>query len=383
QIDFSRRDPILRGLNEFLPRLMPTLYNFLVQQWMGYKAAISTAGAATGAGATEGVLMNRALNLLSKILPWAGEKGMGEEANDFLPAMAQLSTLRVVRSEALVCLEAMCAQKLTEKHFHRLMEHLPEMVLNVKQALAQASNQGETVPLAESLSVHQMLSACLEETILRNINYIAGDIEFQDRNSRKSELLSKFLEQVLHLTQMPSKRMASNLIQAWQTFANKPNAKDMPAFVVLVPQLLAAFASHSVVVSDEWICGPSPCGQSDAKCGTTHRGGVVRFEDDVTDDVVAAEEFVDEDDYFHFLRLFRMQVRTLQLQLGKLNPLHTVRYILEQAQSLLQNHGTGRDSLDARGFPTWKTEACRAWSTFAALAKGTMVGLPYWCTGDK
>lgn len=54
-------------------------------------------------------------------------------------AMAQLSTLRVVRSEALVCLEAMCAQKLTEKHFHRLMEHLPEMVLNVKQALAQAS----------------------------------------------------------------------------------------------------------------------------------------------------------------------------------------------------------------------------------------------------
>ena len=67
--------------------------------------------------------------------------------------------------------------------------------------------------------------------------------------SRKSELLSKFLEQVLILTQMPSKRMAGNLIHAWQTFANKPNAKDMPAFVVLVPQLLAAFASHSVVVS--------------------------------------------------------------------------------------------------------------------------------------
>lgn len=40
----------------------------------------------------------------------------------------------------------------------------------------------ETVPLAESLSIHQMLSACLEETILRNINYIAGDIDFQDRN---------------------------------------------------------------------------------------------------------------------------------------------------------------------------------------------------------
>lgn len=53
--------------------------------------------------------------------------------------MAQLSTLRVARSEALVCLEAMCAQKLSEKHFHRLIEHLPEMVQNVKQALAQAS----------------------------------------------------------------------------------------------------------------------------------------------------------------------------------------------------------------------------------------------------
>eukprot|EP00904_Undaria_pinnatifida_P013350 jgi/Undpi1/9145/HiC_scaffold_26.g11603.m1 len=380
EIDFSRRDPILRGLNEFLPRLMPTLYNFLVQQWMGYKAAVAAAGAAatTATGATEGVLMSRALELLSKILPWAGEKGIGVETNDFLPAMAQLSTLRVVRSEALVCLEAMCAQKLTEKHFHRLMEHLPEMVLNVKQALAQ-----ERVGLAESLKIHQMLSACLEETIIRNINYIAGDSEFQDRNSRKSELLSKFLEQVLQLTQMPSKRMAANLIQAWQTFANKPNAKDMPAFVVLVPQLLAAFASHSVVsvpVIGPYCLTTTTLASSAGQYGNRVR---VRFEDDVTDDVVAAEEFVDEDDYFHFLSQFRIQVRSLQLQLGKLNPLHTVRYILEQAQSLLQNHGSGRDSLDARGFPTWKTEACRAWSTFAALAKGTMVGLPHWCTGDK
>ncbi|CAN0386324.1 unnamed protein product, partial [Ectocarpus fasciculatus] len=115
----------------------------------------------------------------------------------------------------------MCSQKLSEKHFHRLLEHLPEMVQHVKQALAQ-----EALPLSESLEVHQMLSACLEETMIRNINYIAGEKDFQNRNSRKSELLSKFLEEVLQLTKMPSKRMAGNLIQAWQTLANKPNAKD-------------------------------------------------------------------------------------------------------------------------------------------------------------
>lgn len=34
----------------------------------------------------------------------------------------------------------------------------------------------------------------------------------------------------------------------------------------------------------------------------------VRFEDDVTDDPVAAEEFVDEEDYFHFIQSFRAQV---------------------------------------------------------------------------
>lgn len=67
--------------------------------------------------------------------------------------------------------------------------------------------------------------------------------------SRKSEILSKFLEEVLQLTKMPSKRMAGNLMQAWQAVANKPNAKTIPAFVVVVPQLLAAFASHSVTVS--------------------------------------------------------------------------------------------------------------------------------------
>lgn len=34
----------------------------------------------------------------------------------------------------------------------------------------------------------------------------------------------------------------------------------------------------------------------------------VRFEDDVTDDLVAAEEFVDEEDYFQFITGFRTQV---------------------------------------------------------------------------
>ncbi|CAM9327631.1 unnamed protein product [Ectocarpus fasciculatus] len=358
---------------------MPTLYNFLVQQWMGYKAAVTAAGGASaGVGATEAALMNRALNLLSKIMPWAGEKSMGEEPNDFLPAIAQLSTLRVARSESLVCLEAMCSQKLSEKHFHRLLEHLPEMVQHVKQALAQ-----EALPLSESLEVHQMLSACLEETMIRNINYIAGEKDFQNRNSRKSELLSKFLEEVLQLTKMPSKRMAGNLIQAWQTLANKPNAKDMPAFVVMVPQLVAAFASHIVtVISHEYIV--SSVGQFPPQsCLSNARRKMVRFEDDVTDDPVAAEEFVDEEDYFQFVSGFRSQVKLLQNSVGKVNPLHIVRYILEQAQHLVQQQGAGRDHLDAAGFPTWKTEACRSWSTFASLARGTIVGLPSWCTGEK
>lgn len=48
---------------------------------------------------------------------------------------------------------------------------------------------------------------------------------------------------------MPSKRMAGNLLQAWQALAHKPSVKEIPSFVVLVPQLLAAFASHSVAVS--------------------------------------------------------------------------------------------------------------------------------------
>ena len=94
-----------------------------------------------------------------------------------------------------------------------------------------------------------MLCACLEETIIRNAVTLASEKDFKDKNTRKSELLSKFLDQVLQLTQMPSKRMASNLIQAWQALANKATAKDLPSFVVLVPQLLAAFASHSVMVS--------------------------------------------------------------------------------------------------------------------------------------
>lgn len=52
--------------------------------------------------------------------------------------MAQLSNARVARSEALVCLEAMCSQKLSKAHFMRLLEHLPQIVSDVKQALAQA-----------------------------------------------------------------------------------------------------------------------------------------------------------------------------------------------------------------------------------------------------
>lgn len=69
-----------------LSRPPSAVYNFLVQQWMGYKAAVAAAaGASAGVGTTEATLMNRALTLLSKIMPWAGEKSMGEEPNDFLP----------------------------------------------------------------------------------------------------------------------------------------------------------------------------------------------------------------------------------------------------------------------------------------------------------
>ncbi|CAM9155225.1 unnamed protein product [Ascophyllum nodosum] len=379
QIDFNRRDPILRGMNEFLPLLIPALYNFLVQQWTGYQAAASSAGTAV----TETYLMKRALELLSKILPWVEEKYMRSDTHDFLPAMAQLMTVRDVRHEALVCLEAMCSRKLSEAHFERLLEHLPDMVQSVKQALAQA----RSLPLSESLEVHQMLCACLEETIIRNAVTLASEKDFKDKNTRKSELLSKFLDQVLQLTQMPSKRMASNLIQAWQALANKATAKDLPSFVVLVPQLLAAFASHSVMVILLYYYRTDGCTTGYVMAvvlltSLAHRQ-FVRFEDDVTDDAVAAEEFVDEDDYFNFMNGFRAQVKTLQLQLSKLNPFHTVVYMLEQAQSLLQHHANGRDNLDAQGFPTWKTEACRSWGTFAALAKGVMVGLPNWCTGGK
>lgn len=42
----------------------------------------------------------------------------------------------------------------------------------------------------------------------------------------------------------------------------------------------------------------------------------VRFEDDVTDDVVVAEEFVDEDDYFQFIQPFRLQVSQILLFRG-------------------------------------------------------------------
>lgn len=87
--------------------------------------------------------------------------------------------------------------------------------------------------------------------------------------------------------------------------------------------------------------------------------------------------------WLHGNTFHNTQVKILQLQLAKLDPLHTVQYISEQAQAVLQHHAVAVDNLDARGLPTWKSEASTAWSTFAALAKGTVVGLPHWCTGDK
>ncbi len=75
----------------FPPASLPAVYNFLQQQWIGYQTAVEAAGGASASastGAVEAALMNRALVLLSKILPWAGEKSMGQESNDFLPVSA-------------------------------------------------------------------------------------------------------------------------------------------------------------------------------------------------------------------------------------------------------------------------------------------------------
>lgn len=53
---------------------------------MSYKAAVSTSSAANGGvGYTESILINRALELLSKVLPWVAEKYMSAEAHDFFP----------------------------------------------------------------------------------------------------------------------------------------------------------------------------------------------------------------------------------------------------------------------------------------------------------
>lgn len=75
-----------------------------------------------------------------------------------------------------------------------------------------------------------------------------GHVDVEMEHSQKSEFLSKFLEQLLALTRMPSKRMAGNLLQAWQVLANKPSIREIPVFVVLAPQLLAAFSMHTVTV---------------------------------------------------------------------------------------------------------------------------------------
>lgn len=70
-----------------LPACPPAVYNFLVQQWTGYKEAVAAAGgvASAGVGVTEAALMNRALSLLSKIFPWVGDKTMEDDSHDFLP----------------------------------------------------------------------------------------------------------------------------------------------------------------------------------------------------------------------------------------------------------------------------------------------------------
>lgn len=66
------------------------VYNFLVQQWQAYQAA------GPAAGTTEGLLINRALMLLSKILPWVGEKSIGAENHDFLPVRQSAAALLAV-----------------------------------------------------------------------------------------------------------------------------------------------------------------------------------------------------------------------------------------------------------------------------------------------
>lgn len=50
----------------------------------------------------------------------------------------------------------------------------------------------------------------------------------------------------------------------------------------------------------------------------------VMFEDDCTDDPVAAEEFVDEGDYFQFLQGFRGQVGRQSISLLEAHPVSCV-----------------------------------------------------------
>lgn len=60
---------------------------------MSYKAVVLAASAPNGGvGYIESSLINRALELLSKVLPWVAEKYMSAEAHDFFPVSLNCHT---------------------------------------------------------------------------------------------------------------------------------------------------------------------------------------------------------------------------------------------------------------------------------------------------
>lgn len=80
-----------------------------------------------------------------------------------MQAIAQLTTVRELRNEALLCLNAMCAIKLPRERMYVLMETVTKIVDAVKHALAQVGRGGHRML---SISIYRAHEECFRVIVI-------------------------------------------------------------------------------------------------------------------------------------------------------------------------------------------------------------------------
>ena len=395
-ISTSRRNDVLKGLNEVSNQFLPLLFQLLehhplIQQskatlqnmhtyLLGQNRTINSMTTDEAAMYREEVehveeissLIVDTLRTLDKFCGSMPLNWITGGTPDFMVPMLFFlreneANIQVVASE---CLEQLVLRgKLGFSQWLELVSQLPLAVQDANQAFVTTQEQRKAAsaaggrleeldPLTSQLAFHRALSRLLATILSASIAHITSSKSILKQAGEQHEKFAAFVRVAVDLLHHPSGRVCTEQINTWTALLRDPQMARAGLLQAFVGEIVSCYIDHMVRV--RW---------GDIESQTHPHAKLLEA------------SFDDEENYDAWMADFRSRTSLLFKFAGNTEPGVASQVINARVQSLLKLHGSGepRNYLHpSNGQLTLKSEAVMKFEGIVQPLENVMSGIPSW-----